>query len=409
MMFIRVLDVFSSLAGPASEGRRARLKCDGQGGADRTPRSRLGQNSIRHRISAIKGTGLCFNERMPRRWTRELNPLLKQVSRSFYLTLRVLPGAIRPQMGLAYLLARTADSIADTRLVPVEQRLSVLRELRAAIDAAADGRPAGAPDLGKLADAQPAPAVQASPAERVLIESAGKALGMLREFHLEDRQRICRVLRIITRGQELDLVRFGQAAAENPVALESDADLEEYIYCVAGCVGEFWTRMCRAHLFARAPLDDSFLMAAGVRFGKGLQLVNILRDLPQDLRQGRCYIPLLRLAERDLEPRCLLEPSSMPCFRPIYDKYLDEAEDHLAAGWAYTNALPYGQMRLRLACAWPLLIGVKTIALLRSSNVLDSGERLKVSRSEITRLVWRSALLYPFPLVWNRLFDSSRG
>ena len=36
-----------------------------------------------------------------------LNELLKQTSRSFYLTLRVLPAAVRPQIGLAYLLART--------------------------------------------------------------------------------------------------------------------------------------------------------------------------------------------------------------------------------------------------------------------------------------------------------------
>src|SRR5437870_9557264 len=59
-----------------------------------------------------------------------LSSLLKQVSRSFYLTLRVLPGAVRPQMGLAYLLARTTDTIADTDVVPVEQRLAALALLR---------------------------------------------------------------------------------------------------------------------------------------------------------------------------------------------------------------------------------------------------------------------------------------
>ena len=56
--------------------------------------------------------------------------LLRQVSRSFYLTLRVLPAAIRQQMGLAYLLARTADTIADTQVVPAAQRLQALQALR---------------------------------------------------------------------------------------------------------------------------------------------------------------------------------------------------------------------------------------------------------------------------------------
>ncbi len=59
-----------------------------------------------------------------------LTDLLKQTSRSFYLTLRVLPGAIRPQIGLAYLLARTADTIADSELVPLEQRHDALHKLR---------------------------------------------------------------------------------------------------------------------------------------------------------------------------------------------------------------------------------------------------------------------------------------
>ena len=45
--------------------------------------------------------------------TRRLDPLLKSVSRSFHLTLRVLPAAIRPQIGLAYLLARATDTVAE--------------------------------------------------------------------------------------------------------------------------------------------------------------------------------------------------------------------------------------------------------------------------------------------------------
>src|SRR5689334_12842529 len=59
-----------------------------------------------------------------------LSSLLKQVSRSFYLTLRVLPNAIRPQIGLAYLLARATDTIADTEIVPVADRLQALHALR---------------------------------------------------------------------------------------------------------------------------------------------------------------------------------------------------------------------------------------------------------------------------------------
>src|SRR5262245_30415055 len=70
---------------------------------------------------------------MPSAPADSLSRLLKATSRSFYLTLRVLPGAIRPQIGLAYLLARTTDTIADTEILPVEQRLAALQKLRARI------------------------------------------------------------------------------------------------------------------------------------------------------------------------------------------------------------------------------------------------------------------------------------
>ena len=62
-----------------------------------------------------------------------LTTLLRDVSRSFYLTLRVLPAAVRPQIGLAYLLARTSDTIADTEMVALPKRLQALDGFRARV------------------------------------------------------------------------------------------------------------------------------------------------------------------------------------------------------------------------------------------------------------------------------------
>ena len=60
-----------------------------------------------------------------------LHDLLKRVSRSFYLTLTVLPRTIRTQIGLAYLFARAADTIADTHIIDMARRqrcLALFRE-----------------------------------------------------------------------------------------------------------------------------------------------------------------------------------------------------------------------------------------------------------------------------------------
>ena len=317
--------------------------------------------------------------------------LLKQVSRSFYLTLRVLPAAVRMQIGLAYLLARTTDTIADTEILPTDQRLAALGKLRARIL----GKSSGVLDFGELA------CQQGLPAERVLLEKVEESLALLEQLSPADRPLVRAVLDTITSGQELDLQRFAGVRGANIVALQTEAELDDYTYRVAGCVGEFWTKICRARVFPRARLDDARLIGEGIRFGKGLQLVNILRDLPNDLRKGRCYLPAPQLSAAGLKPADLLNATSEAKFRAVYDRYLAQAADHLAAGWLYTNALPWRCARIRLACAWPILIGVRTLARLRTENPLDPNHPVKVTRAEVRGILWRSVLLYPVPPLWR--------
>jgi farnesyl-diphosphate farnesyltransferase len=325
-----------------------------------------------------------------------LTGLLKDVSRSVYLSLRVLPGSVRSQIGLAYLLARMTDTIADTGLIPVEQRLHFLQLLRERIQ----GTSAVPLNFGDLA------ARQGLPAERVLLEKAEASLALLAELPSPDRQLIREVLSIITGGQELDLRRFAGASSDRIVALRTAAELDDYTYRVAGCVGEFWTKICRAHVFPEADVDDSLLLAKGVQFGKGLQLVNVLRDLPADLNKGRCYLPEEQLTQTGLKPADLLEPDNESRLRPIYNAWLDRAEAGLLDGWVYTNTLPWKQARVRLGCAWLILIGVKTIALLRQANVLDGRQRVKISRNEVYRVLARSVVLYPWPGAWRKMIPA---
>lgn len=325
-----------------------------------------------------------------------LTDLLKGVSRSFYWTMRVLPRDVRPQISLAYLLARATDTIADTELVPVADRLGALRALRDRILGTSEV-PLNFTALATR---------QGDDCERMLLERLDEALSILPKFSYSDQQRIREVLRVITSGQELDLQRFAGASEKNIIALATAAELDDYTFRVAGCVGEFWTRLCRAHLFPQTPLDEAKLLADGVRFGKGLQLVNILRDLPRDLRAGRCYIPADKLSAAGLKPEDLLLAVNEPRFRTLYHSHLDLAHAHLDAGWDYTNTLPRRCARVRLACAWPVLIGVRTLRLCREANILDASRRVKISRGELRGIVARSMLLYPSPSAWRNLGGS---
>jgi farnesyl-diphosphate farnesyltransferase len=322
-----------------------------------------------------------------------LGPLLRNISRSFYKTLQLLPGRIRKPISLAYLLARTTDTIADTELVPAADRLAALARLRARI-------------LG----AEPAPLSfaslvhkQGAAAEASLLEQVNPIVALLDTLSAPDRQLVRDVLQTITSGQELDLRRFAETKPGAPTPLQTEEELDDYTFRVAGCVGEFWTHMCRAHIFPRARLDDAWLIEKGIRFGKGLQLVNILRDIPTDLRKGRCYFPAEGLRRVGLQPRDLLDPQNESRFRPLYDDWLERARAHLAAGWEYTTALPWSAVRVRLACALPILIGVETLALLETGPILNPERRIKVSRNHVKRAFRRSILLYPFPAAWKRL------
>src|ERR1043165_9643965 len=171
----------------------------------------LGRSSlgVTLRANGISGAGLEFCSGQPRDCLCVMRPdamplltdLLKQVSRSFYLTLRVLPGAVRPQIGLAYLLARTTDTIADTEIIPLEKRLTALGMLRSRIFGQTDARL----DFGELAQQQ------GLHAERVLLERVEDSLALLRTLSPEDLELVRKVIDTITSGQELDLMRFGKS------------------------------------------------------------------------------------------------------------------------------------------------------------------------------------------------------
>lgn len=319
--------------------------------------------------------------------TQLIGPLLRDVSRSFYLTLRVLPREIRPQISLAYLLARATDTIADTKAVPRAKRVLALQQLQ---------NLSHVPELGAIT------VQQASAAEKQLLERLDDCVVALGRCDEADGRRIQELLKIIISGQIFDLQRFPGETEKELVALSNDEELDRYTYMVAGCVGEFWTKMCVAHLPALRDWKMDEMCALGVRFGKGLQLVNVLRDIPKDLRMGRCYLPVNK-------PQALLDPRNSEALHPLYVRWLDAAVEHLDAGWRYTMKIPRSQTRVRLACIWPIWIGLMTIARLRIENPLDPTQCIKISRGEVYGVMTRSLLACRSDAALNRCYNGLRA
>ena len=307
-------------------------------------------------------------------WHKLLTGLLPQVSRSFYLTIRVLPADLRRPVGLAYLLARAADTIADTRALPPSQRLDRLLGFRAILDGSASSETVTeiAHDLTGF---------QKSQAEGELISSLDDALRCLESTPQADRSLIRSVAVSLTRGMEMDLTVFPPEEAGAVGTLKTDEDLDRYTYHVAGCVGEFWTAITVAHTPALRNWGLEEMSIAGVRFGKALQLTNVLRDIPRDLRIGRCYLPESRLSQLGLTPDDLLEPSVAQAARPALTWWIERALEHYEVAVDYILAIPRRCLRLRLAALWPVIIGLATLGkLAQNRDWLNAEVTTKVSR-----------------------------
>jgi len=113
-----------------------------------------------------------------------------------------------------------------------------------------------------------------------------------------------------------------------------------------------------------------------------------LRDIPGDLRDGRCYIPEDELKAAGLTPADLLDPANEPRARAVLVPWMQVALGHFQAAEEYLLAVPRRSVRLRLACLWPLLMGLATLArLANSGRWLDPDSTVKVSRRWVYRMM----------------------
>src|SRR5437870_13749002 len=323
------------------------------------------------------------------------NMILRSVSRSFYLSIRFLPAQLRQPIALAYLLARATDTIADTTGISGLMRIETLKMLSNGIQ----GKASRDVVVDLIASFIP---LQVNKNEQRLLESLPDCLDWLDQIEQADRNDIRIVLEKITRGQMLDIQRF-----DNPQeirALSTAIDLDEYTYLVAGCVGEFWTRLCFRHVRNFARLSEDEMLALGKRYGMALQLINVLRDAGSDLRAGRCYFPEYELNAAHLTASQILsEPER---FQPIYRTWLEKAKARLECGMQYPNAIQ--NARVRAATVLPALIGARTLALLDAAGPMAVQRTVKVPRREVRKMILSLTIHVASPKQIDAIFNRAK-
>ncbi len=322
-----------------------------------------------------------------------LQTLLKHTSRSLYLSAQMLPASIRPAFGLAYLLCRYADTIADTLLLPRERRLYWIEQF---------------PHWVHKRDA--------SQQMQLIYEISGSAENHYEHAllsHLTDCFRafaaipaaqqalIEEVVTSVCLGMEIDLQTFPNKMYAAPVAFKTAQDLTQYCRLMGGKPGLFWSKLIWQTGEVQLPQELFFQL--GEQIGDALQIVNILRDAPKDLQLGRCYFPNEELKAAGLSANDLLISQNSARFEPIKQKWIAWGKQNLQQAFAYFYAIPKTSVRVRAAVAWPILWTADTLLKLsQTSTLLDPSRRVKIPRSTI----YATLAATPAILVSNRLFDN---
>lgn len=227
----------------------------------------------------------------------DLDDLLEKTSRTFALSIPLLPEPTRREVTIAYLLFRIADTFEDAATWGRDQRIEALGDF---------GRLLTSPQAARTRQ------LAATWSAGVPIDHAGYQ-ELLREtpfvldafFALGEAGReIVRHHTVRTAGGMAGFV--ARTGADGELRLRDLEDLRDYCYVVAGIVGELCTDL---FLLGRPSLAAvaAELRANARWFGEALQLVNILKDSAFDATEGRSYLPrdldraeVLGLARRDL-------------------------------------------------------------------------------------------------------------
>lgn len=217
----------------------------------------------------------------------DIDELLVKTSRTFAITIPVLPLPTREEVGIAYLLFRIIDTFEDSTRWPPDQRIEAIREF---IEILEDPDPRRAQHLAGRCLAAP-PLDHAGYLE--LLGELPFVLARLGQLSEMSRHLIRAHVRRSAEGM-IEVV--SRAGPDRLLELSSIDELRHYCYVVAGIVGEMLTELYLLNRPTLAPAADD-LRARAPRFGEGLQLVNILKDAQTDAREGRIYIPAARRAE----------------------------------------------------------------------------------------------------------------
>lgn len=275
--------------------------------------------------------------------------ILESVSRTFALTIPLLPNGLEKVVGNTYLLCRIVDTIEDATCVDptTKQELSTLF-IKTVLDHSLSEQ--------FVRECLIALINHPNHNEKDLIENIPRVLRVLQSCDEKQRHAVAKCVQIMSEGMSYFHIR------QNQIGLEDLQEFEKYCYVVAGVVGEMLTTLFALHspAFAKAISGKESLAIA---FGQALQMTNILKDSPEDQLRGVSWKPK-GLGQTDL---------------------LVIAHQKLEDSLRYICCIPKSELGIRQFCFLAFGLAVMTLKQIAQRQTLQGGAEVKLTRGQVSR------------------------
>jgi farnesyl-diphosphate farnesyltransferase len=300
--------------------------------------------------------------------------VLPEVSRTFAISIRFLPGTLGRAVLTAYLLCRIADTIEDDGHASPDRKRELLDQFLICLrDASvADGFPVAAADI------------QGDPAHVDLLRHTDLVCVLLRSLPERTRDRVMHWVGVMVHG-----MRKFVGLYPNGIRIQTVAEYREYCYYVAGTVGCMLTELWQLHGPGIGKPEFTKLWDKCQQFGQALQTVNILKDIAWDARhENSIYIPEHSLVAQGSGHATLLSPEHLDRNHAAVVDFIEMAWKDLDDALEYILMIPRRAIAIRAFCVLPLLFAYATLRdLTRTHAMLIEGGTVKITRAEVKSLM----------------------
>ncbi|MBN1450759.1 MAG: squalene/phytoene synthase family protein [Anaerolineales bacterium] len=303
----------------------------------------------------------------------QLRETLRNVSRTFAISIEQLPSALREAVTIAYLLFRVSDCLEDHAELEAGRKAELL-EMWAQV---LQGNLPIASLTGAIAH------LDESDPEVYVAQHAGQLLAALHQLPEPLQETII---------DHVHQTSLGMARwQEHGPFVDTEEEMDDYMHEVAGRVGYMLTDLFGWY----SPLireRKAQLRPLARQFGLALQTVNIIRGMRKDYERGWVFVPRTFFEPLGLTRDSLFAQENNGVALQVIARLADKAESHLLHGLQYITNIPPVHYRIRLACTWPLFFAIKTLALSRD-NIQVILNEAKITRAEVASIIRNTTLM----------------